>query len=404
MSQRVVVGICGGIAAYKVCEVVSALSQREDVAVQVVLTEHGAQFVTPLTLATLARSPAYTDGDFWQASQGKPLHIALGEPADLLVIAPLTAHTLAKLALGLADNLLTATVLASRCPVLVAPAANTTMWEQPIVQHHWQTLQQDPRYWAIAPGAGRLACDAVGTGRMAEPPDILVAIEVLLHTGGRRDLQGKTVLVSAGGTQEPLDAVRFLGNPATGKQGIAIAQAALYRGAAVRLILAGDRPAPAGIPTHRVTTAAEMENAVLAEFPGCDVFVSAAAVGDVRPPYLGDRKLPKSELPATLPLSPIPDILQAVAAQKQPHQHLIGLAAQTGDEAAMRTQGRDKLHRKGLDAVLVNPVGTADSGFGSDTNRGWLLHRDGRQGAIALTSKLGIACALWDFWRGDEPG
>ncbi len=396
-----VVGVCGGIAAYKVCEVVSALGQRAEVAVQVILTTHGAQFVTPLTFATLSRSPAYTDADFWQPHHGKPLHIALGEPADLLVMAPLTAHTLAKLALGLADNLLTATVLASRCPVLLAPAANTTMWEQPVVQQHWQSLQQDPRYWAIAPGAGRLACDAVGPGRLAEPPDLLAAIEVLLHTGGRRDLQGKTVLVSAGGTQEPLDPVRFVGNPATGKQGIAIAQAALYRGAAVRLILAGDRPAPAGIPTHRVKTAAEMEAAVLAEFPGCDVFVSAAAVGDVRPPYLGDRKLPKAELPATLPLHPIPDILQAVAARKQPHQHLIGLAAQTGEEAEMLAQGWGKLHRKGLDAVLVNPVGTPDSGFGSDTNRGWLLHRDGRQRAIALTSKLGVACALWDFWRGD---
>ncbi|MGQ9865382.1 MAG: bifunctional phosphopantothenoylcysteine decarboxylase/phosphopantothenate--cysteine ligase CoaBC [Pseudanabaenaceae cyanobacterium] len=398
---RVVVGVCGGIAAYKVCEVVSALGQREDVAVQAILTAHGTQFVTPLTFATLARSPAYTDGDFWQAHHGKPLHIALGEPADLVVIAPLTTHTLAKLALGLADNLLTATVLAARCPVLVAPAANTTMWEQPIVQQHWQSLQQNPRYWAIAPGAGRLACDAVGAGRLAEPPDILAAIEVLLHTGGRRDLQGKTVLVSAGGTREPLDAVRFLGNPATGKQGIAIAQAAWHRGATVRLILAGDRPAPAGIPTQRVQTAAEMENAVLAAFPDCDVFVAAAAVGDVRPPYLSDRKLPKSELPATLPLSPIPDIVQAVAARKQPHQQLIGLAAQTGDTTEMLAQGWDKLYRKGLDAILVNPVGTPDSGFASETNRGWLLHREGRQRAIALTTKLGVACTLWDFWRGD---
>ncbi len=394
-----VVGVCGGIAAYKVCEVVSTLGQREDVAVQVILTDHATQFVTPLTFATLSRSPAYTDADFWQPHHGKPLHIALGEPADVLVIAPLTTHTLAKLALGLTDNLLTATVWASRCPVVLAPAANTTMWEQPVVQQHWQSLQQDPRYWAIAPGTGRLACDAVGPGRLAEPPDLLAAIEVLLHTGGRRDWQGKNVLVSAGGTREPLDAVRFLGNPATGKQGIAIAQGARYRGANVRLILAGDRPAPVGIPTQRVTTAAEMEQAVQGAFGWCDAFVSAAAVGDVRPPSLGDRKLPKAELPATISLHPIPDILQWAAAHKQPHQQLIGLAAQTGAEAEMLAQGWAKLHRKGLDAVLVNPVGSPDSGFGSDTNRGWLLHRDGRQQPVPLAHKLAVACALWDFCR-----
>ena len=237
--NHVLIGVSGGIAAYKVCEVVSSLAKR-GMEVRLILTRSAAEFVTPLTFATLSRSPAYTDADFWQPTNGRPLHIELAEWADLFLLAPVTANTLAKLAYGMADNLLTNTVLASNCPILFAPAMNTTMWLQPAVQQNWRKLLQDHRYTAIAPTDGVLACDAVGTGRMAEPEVILEYVESFLFTKGKQDLKGKHVLVNAGGTREFIDPVRFIGNPSTGKQGLAIAKAALHRGAKVTLITASN--------------------------------------------------------------------------------------------------------------------------------------------------------------------
>ena len=200
-QRRIVIGVGGGIAAYKVCEVVSALAKR-GVAVRVILTETAQQFVTPLTFATLARHPAYGDRDFWQPTHGRPLHIELGEWAELMLIAPLTANTLAKLAYGLADNLLTNTVLASTCPIVLAPAMNTEMWEQATVQRNWQLVQALPRFHGVGPGAGILACDRVGAGRMAEPEALIACLESLLVTQGKRDLAGKRVLISAGGSEK----------------------------------------------------------------------------------------------------------------------------------------------------------------------------------------------------------
>jgi len=235
--SHVLIGISGGIAAYKVCEVVSSLAKR-GIEVRVILTKSATEFVAPLTFATLSRQPAYTDADFWQPSNGRPLHIELAEWADIFLLAPVTANTLAKLSYGMADNLLTNTVLASTCPILFAPAMNTTMWLQPSVQENWHKLLQDNRYTAIAPTDGILACDAVGTGRMAEPEIILEYLESFLFTKGKQDLKGKKILVNAGGTREFIDPVRFIGNPSTGKQGIAIAKAAMHRGANVTLITA----------------------------------------------------------------------------------------------------------------------------------------------------------------------
>lgn len=397
-KSHVLLGIGGGIAAYKVCEVVSCLA-KVGVEVRVVLTEAAQQFVTPLTFATLSRHSAYSDRDFWQPEHGRPLHIELGEWADLLVIAPLTANTLAKLAYGLADNLLTNIVLASRCPVLLAPAMNTDMWEQPTVQRNWQQLQTEVRWHGVGPEAGILACDRVGAGRMAEPSAILAAIESLLHTRGQRDLANKHVLISAGSTREFLDPVRFIGNPSTGKMGVALAQAAHSRGARVTLVHGPmDASLLAALPriqTIPVVQAAEMHQVMLKEFPQADWTIMAAAVADVKPATCHTEKLAKSALPEMLALAPVPDIVAALAQQKQPHQKLIGFAAQSGD---ILTPAKEKLARKQLDAIAANPIDQPNSGFGSDTNQAIFLDRHHRQQAIAQPcSKLHVAHCLLDF-------
>ncbi|WP_448602615.1 bifunctional phosphopantothenoylcysteine decarboxylase/phosphopantothenate--cysteine ligase CoaBC [Thermoleptolyngbya sp.] len=399
---KILIGVGGGIAAYKVCEVVSTLA-KAGAAVRVVLTASAQQFVTPLTFATLSRQAAYTDADFWQPRHGRPLHIELGEWADIMLVAPLTANTLGKLAHGLADNLLTNTVLASTCPVLLAPAMNTDMWEQPSVQRNWRMVQDDPRFHAAGPAAGRLACDRLGAGRLAEPADLVAHLESLHYTKGRRDLSGKQVLINTGGTREFLDPVRFIGNPSTGKMGLALARAAQHQGATVTLVhgpmsaellnlAAGDR-------RIAVTSAAEMHQAMLHEFPTADWIILAAAVADVQPAVTSPHKLPKADLPTALPLVPAPDIAADLGQRKQPHQRLIGFAAQTGD---IVTPAQEKLERKGLDAIAANPIDLPDSGFGSDHNQAVFLDKTGRKMAIAPCSKLQMAHQLYDFVKAME--
>ncbi len=399
VRRRVLVALCGGIAAYKVGEVVSSLA-KAGLEVRALLTQSAQAFITPLTLATLSRHPAYTDQDFWNAAQGRPLHIELGEWAELIVVAPLSANTLAKLAWGAADNLLTNTVLASRAPLLLAPAMNTTMWEQPQVQRNWAQLRRDPRVHSVGPGSGRLACDAVGAGRLAEPRTILAAIESLLWTGGRRDLAGTRVLVSAGSTREHLDPVRFIGNPASGRMGFALAQAAYDRGAQVTLV---HGPASAelievadqtGIERLDVTSAAQMHEAMKTHFVQADLTLMAAAVADVRPAQIAAAKLPKQELPSQLPLASVADIVADLAAHKRPEQRLVGFAAQTGE---ILGPARDKLQRKGLDAIVANAVDQPGRGFGTATNEAVFLDRQGRTLATGWVSKLQMAHQLLDF-------
>ena len=392
--SRVLISIGGGIAAYKVCEVISTLF-KTGVEVRAILTRSSQEFITPLTITTLCRHPAYTDDSFWQPTHNRPLHIELGEWADLLVIAPLTANTLGKLTHGLADNLLTNTVLASRCPVLLAPAMNTDMWEQLAVQRNWQQLQQDPRYHTVGPGAGLLACDRTGVGRMAEPPEILTSIHSLLHTNGKRDLVGKRVLISTGGTREYLDPVRFIGNPSTGKMGLALAQAALNRGAFVTLVHApATWDAPLGMRLIPVVSAEQMRQAMLENFVDADVIVMSAAVADVKPAEYSSQKLPKRSLPTSLPLAPVQDIVAELGRLKQPHQRLIGFAAQTGD---IVTPALEKLRQKKLDAIAANPIDQPESGFGSDTNQAILINSQGYQQSIPPCSKLQLAHHLFDF-------
>ncbi len=394
--MRVVVGIGGGIAAYKVCDVISGLF-KAGIEIKVILTESAQQFITPLTVATLSRHPAYTDRDFWHPIHHRPLHIELGEWADLLLIAPLTANTLGKLAQGLADNLLTNTVLASTCPVLLAPAMNTEMWNQLAVRRNWQLLSQDSRYHSAGPATGLLACDRVGAGRMSEPSEILPYITSLLHTHGTRDLLGKRVLISAGGTREFFDPVRFIGNPSTGKMGLALARAAAHRGAIVTLVHTNLVAAPidnnTAIETVAVVTSEQMQYEMLDRFATVDLVIMSAAVADVKPASYNIEKTPKKLMPTALELVAVPDIITELSRRKQPHQKLIGFAAQTGD---IITPALDKLQRKQLDAIVTNPIDLPDSGFGSDRNQAVLLKHNGDRINILPCSKLEMAHQILD--------
>ncbi len=400
--MNVLIGVTGGVAAYKVCEVVSTLA-KAGIAVRVVMTDQAQRFVSPVTFAALSRQAVHTDADFWQAAQSqptyRPLHIALGEWADVLVISPLTANTLGKLAHGLADNLLANTVLASVCPVLLAPAMNTDMWQQAAVQRNWAQLLSDARYHAVGPGSGRLACDRLGTGRMAELTEIVAYITSLLHTQGRTDLAGKRLLISAGTTHEHIDPVRFIGNPSTGRMGIALALAAQHRGAQVTLVHGPLSPElaatlPPQIQTVALTSAAEMAQAMLTHLPQADWVIMAAAVADVRPVKVAADKLPKTDLPSQLPLEFVPDIVAQLSARKSPSQTIVGFAAQTGD---IVTPALSKLKRKQLDAIVANPVDQPNSGFGSANNEAVILSADGRQITLVNTSKLQLAHQLYDF-------
>lgn len=393
-SRRVLIALGGGIAAYKICEVVSTLF-KIGVEVRVILSRSAQQFITPLTLATLSRHPAYTDENFWQPTHSRPLHIDLGEWADLIVIAPLTANTLAKLAYGMADNLLTNTVLASTCPVLLAPAMNTDMWEQQAVQRNWQQLLTDRRFHGMNTASGLLACDRVGAGRMAEPLEMIAYVQSLLHTAGQRDLLGKRVLISAGGTREHLDPVRFIGNPSTGKMGLALAQAALHRGASVTLVhTPASWEVPLGVQAIPVVSAEEMRASMVQNLPNADVIVMSAAVADVKPREYSNEKLAKKSLPQALPLEPVPDIVAQLAQLKQPHQRLIGFAAQTGD---IVTPALEKLHSKNLDAIVANPIDEPNSGFGSDNNQAIFLDKQGQKIEIPPCSKLQMAHHIFDL-------
>ena len=399
-DKHILIGVSGGVAAYKVCEVVSSLA-KGGAKVRVILTHEAQRFVTPLTFAALSRHQVYTDDEFWSAQQSRPLHIHLGEWADIFLLAPLTAHSLAQLVYGMADNLLMNTVLASTCPLLLAPAMNTDMWQQETVQKNWQQAQSLSRCHTVGPDQGRLACDRVGTGRMAEPPQILAHLQSLLQTYGIRDLKGQQVLISAGGTREYLDPVRFIGNPSTGKMGIALALAAHHRGAEVVLVhgpiapsLLADLSGLERLSQIPVTTAAEMHQAMLQAFPTATWTIMTAAVADVKPADYHPTKLPKAELPDAIALSPVPDIVADLGQQKQEHQCLVGFAAQTGDIVA---PARRKLINKKLDAIAANPIDQGNSGFGSDQNQGVFLDAQGRQSLIPTCTKLELAHHLLTF-------
>ena len=359
------VGVSGGIAAYKAAEVVRAL-QKQALEVRVTMTEAAQQFIQPLTFAALTGHPVLTS--LWQSDSAESAgssgieHIAEAQWADALVVAPATAHTLAKFAHGLADDFLTTMYLATMAPVLVAPAMNVNMWEHAATQANLELLKQRG-VRVIEPGSGELACGMVGPGRMAEPD--LIANAVLRALGRSHDLAGEVIVITAGGTREALDPVRFLGNRSSGKMGYALAEAAQSRGARVILVSAPSAIYP---PAHceliKVTTADEMRDAVLDRMREATLVIKSAAVADYKPSIVADQKLKRTG-PMTVEFLPTEDILAEVVRQRKPGQLIVGFAAETENPLE---NGRAKLLRKGVDAIVVNDVSRAGIGFDSDRN------------------------------------
>jgi phosphopantothenoylcysteine decarboxylase/phosphopantothenate--cysteine ligase len=367
--MRATVGVSGGIAAYKAAELVRAL-QRKGLEVHVVMTEAACQFVQPLTFAALTGHKVVTglwdDADAG-AYNSSIEHIAEAQWADALVVAPATANILAKFAHGIADDFLTTLYLATQAQVVVAPAMNVNMWEHRATQANLETLRQRG-VRIVDPGTGELACGMVGAGRMAEPAEIAEA--VLLALDRRRDLAGEVVLVTAAGTREALDPVRFLGNRSSGKMGYALAEAAQSRGAKVILVSGPSalRP-PAHCELIRITTADQMRHAVLARMDESTLIVKAAAVADYRPVNVSERKLKRTG-PITVELAPTEDILAEVVRRRRPGQLIVGFAAETDD---LLTNARAKLLRKGADAIVVNDVAAEGLGFDADNNAATFL-------------------------------
>jgi phosphopantothenoylcysteine decarboxylase/phosphopantothenate--cysteine ligase len=394
-GPRIVLGVCGGIAAYKAVEV---CRQLVDAGVHVipVLTEEATRFVGTLTFSALASEPAQTS--LWEADTPIP-HTRLGQGADLIVVAPATAHLLARYAAGLSDDLLTATLLATRAPVLVCPAMHTEMWEHASVQENLATLQRRG-VAVVPPESGRLAGGDSGEGRLAEPATIVARVLSTLQLGTEKvqDLVGVRVVISAGGTREALDPVRFLTNRSSGKQGHALAVAAARRGATVTLVTSSQLPLPSqvasGLTRIAVDSAADMEAALGVVCTEADVVIMAAAVADFRPKVTADRKLSKEDGVPELVLEQTPDILAGLAARRTPEQVLVGFAAETND---VLERGRRKLTRKGVDLLVVNDVSAPGAGFDHDTNAVTILSADGRAIDVPMTSKTAVADAVLDM-------
>jgi phosphopantothenoylcysteine decarboxylase/phosphopantothenate--cysteine ligase len=387
-GRRVVLGVSGGIAAYKAIEVCRLLVQAGAV-VSPVLTPGALHFVTPTTFSALASEPARTS--LWDGPEPSP-HTTLGREADLVVVAPATARLLAAYAVGLSDDLLVATLLATRAPVVLCPAMHTEMWEQPAVQANVAALRQRGAH-LVGPTVGALAGGDVGPGRLAEPVEIVAACASVLDGARGGDLAGLRVLVTAGGTREPVDPVRFLGNRSSGKQGHALADEAVARGAEVVLVTAAERPAAAGVEVVRVDTAAEMEAAVLARSDDADVVLMAAAVADFRPRTTAPAKLRRAEGLTELALEPTPDVLAAVTARRRPGQTLVGFAAEWGDP---RPGAAAKLRDKGLDLVVANDVSAPGAGFEHDTNTVTVLSTSGIDLDGGPDDKRAVARAVLD--------
>lgn len=370
-GKEIVLGVTGGIAAYKAAEVVSRL-RKLGASVHVIMTENARQFITPLTLETLSANPVVYD-TFERPATWEVEHIALAKRAEVFAIAPATANILAKMACGIADDMLSTTVLATKAPVLVAPAMNTGMWTAPATRQNVETLRQRGVRF-VGPEAGFLACGDEGSGRMSEPAAIVGAIEAILCP--RRDMEGLRVMVTAGGTRERIDPVRYIGNDSSGKMGFALAEAARQRGAEVTLVC-GHTTAkrPEGIPVTEVESTCELYDAVLARAAEQDVVIQAAAPADYRPAHPSAQKIKKQAGEGiTLELVENPDIAAAVGAAKRPGQTLVGFAAETEH---LLDNARRKLDKKNLDMIVANDVSQPGAGFNVDTNMATLLTREG---------------------------
>ncbi|MBI3173588.1 MAG: bifunctional phosphopantothenoylcysteine decarboxylase/phosphopantothenate--cysteine ligase CoaBC [Chloroflexi bacterium] len=393
-DKHILLGVTGSIAAYKAADLASKLTQA-GAQVDVILTTAAEKFVTPLTFQSVTGRRAYTDSDLW-GGEAHVLHVGLGHSTDLLVIAPCTADTMAKLAHGLADNLLTVTALAATCPLVIAPAMDGGMFDAPATQANLATLIERGAT-IVGPAEGHLASGLLGKGRMSEPAEVLGRIRMAL--GKKEKLADKKIVVTAGGTQEPLDPVRVLTNHSSGKQGYALAQAALDLGADVCLISTPTAlTVPVGARLVPVRTAEEMKNAVLAECADADALVMAAAVADFRPKHVAADKMKKRDGIPQIELEAAPDILKAVAgfrlalseaegSKKRPRV-VLGFAAESRD---LLDNASEKLKSKNLDLIVANDISTVDAGFGAETNRVTLLFADGRKESLPLMDKSEVA-------------
>ncbi|MGY1814200.1 bifunctional phosphopantothenoylcysteine decarboxylase/phosphopantothenate--cysteine ligase CoaBC [Blastococcus sp. SYSU D00820] len=395
--SKLVLGVSGGVAAYKAALLLRAFTEAGH-DVRVVPTPGALHFVGAATFEALSGNPVTTD--VW-SDVPEVAHVRIGQTADLVVVAPATADLLARAAAGRADDLLTATLLTAHCPVVFAPAMHTEMWLHPATQDNVATLRRRGAV-VLPPAVGRLTGPDSGPGRLPEPADIAALATVVLDRGAAaltRDLAGRRVVISAGGTREPLDPVRYLGNRSSGLQGWALARVAAARGADAVLVAANvDRPAPFGVPVVPVGTAEELREAMLAEAAGADVVVMTAAVADFRPGTVAASKLKKGSAsePSAVALVRNPDVLAELVGKRQPGQLVVGFAAETGDaDADVLTHGRAKLARKGADLLVVNDV-SGGQVFGRPDNAATVLAADGGEVALPAGSKDAVAAGIWD--------
>ncbi len=392
--SKVVLGVAGGIAAYKAVELLRRLSESGH-DVRVVPTESALAFVGAPTWAALSGHPV--SPSTWDAVHEVP-HVQIGQQADLVVVAPATANLLAKAAHGIADDLLTNTLLTARCPIVMAPAMHTEMWEHPATRANVATLRARG-VLIVEPAEGRLTGADTGKGRLPEPAELARLCARVLDGLRGQDLAGRRVVVTSGGTREHLDPVRFLGNRSSGRQGYALARAAAARGAEVLLVSSSGLPDPAGIKVVRVVSALEMRDAVLEAALGADAVVMAAAVADYRPTETSATKRKKTDS-MSVELVQNPDILAELVTARAPGQVLVGFAAETGDDQAdVLTHARAKLARKGCDLLVVNEVGGHGhpTGFEGEDNAATVLATDGSATEIPLGSKDRLADAVWDL-------
>jgi phosphopantothenoylcysteine decarboxylase/phosphopantothenate--cysteine ligase len=384
-GKNVVLGVTGSISAYKAVDIASKLTQK-GLAVDVVMTKAAMEFVTPLSFRSVTHRPVVTD--MWElSSEFSVEHVALAERADVVVVAPATANTIAKLALGLADEMLSCTVLATNSPVIVAPAMDAGMYSNAVTQENLAKLRSRG-FIIVGPAYGRLASGQVGMGRLAETDEILGIIFQVL--GRKDDLADKQIVVSAGGTREPIDLVRYIGNRSSGKMGYAVAEAARDRGAIVTLVTSvTEIPPPVGVEVMPVETALEMRDAVLKASAAADVLIMAAAVADYHPARVAKGKIKRESETLTLDLVKTADILSEVKGDIIK----VGFAAESEDLIARAT---DKLTKKNLDLIAVNDITAKDSGFGTDTNQVTLIDREGKVEQLPLMDKYEVAHKILD--------
>ncbi|MFM7435144.1 MAG: bifunctional phosphopantothenoylcysteine decarboxylase/phosphopantothenate--cysteine ligase CoaBC [Vulcanococcus sp.] len=404
-GRRILVGISGSIAAVKLPLVVSALAKR-GAEVRCVLTPSAERLVSAVALASLSRQRCFLDADQWSPTAPRPLHVELAEWAELVLLAPLSANSLGRWVHGLGDSLLASILLATEAPVLVAAAMNTAMWASPGVLANWRQLQAFERVLPLGPAEGLLACDRQGTGRMAEPELLLLALESLATWGWRRDWQGRRLLVTAGPTREWLDPARTISNPSTGRMGVLLAQAARLRGAEVQLLHGPLQLDPAwleGLECQPIDTGEQLQQQLRLRQPGVYAIAIAAAVADHMPVAAQPQKLDKQALAAQLDQGweAVPDLLQELVKRRPAGQRILGFAAHSGD---VLPQAQAKFARKGCDLLFANPIDRPGAGFAASGNQGWLLGPGDAVEPIAPQSKLAVAHRLLTALGGLLPG